>query len=509
MEVTTREWISFFQEARIPRTAAAQYAMTFVENRITMDMLLDLNKEYLKDMGITLLGDIIAILKHAKQAQSKLTTDRALNQSQKQVEQNKNDISVSATSLPKTQAILDSKKPAQREPRAVMIEKVEKSTCVEISKNKESVTRPASSVAKRLGPPATKLFDKIHPQEQKVIKKDIFSRLGKEVPLETRNERVETEKVTIVPQEKRIATSSTGILRQRLGPSNKTIGSSNSSNIIRLKPSASESSLSVKKPSEKTHDKRVSFGDKQNLRIEESQAVDTSKRKKYVMVTTKKDGTKVKEYLDPDDPRISEIGITRKLKPSSLLVGDTLQKSGVQESLGNNSANEPYKNMRITLSSSVHLQRNKSEIEDNNSSTDNKISKDLRQRITAPDAIDDRQPISRSKFSSRIQSATSLTRVTGNVKDRLSSRLGNSSSHVKPQISRIVPPDDTDREIQSLHKPIARKRMSGPYEDYSINEDQSLGLSPRRKRLHLEENKAGMGKGRLAGRLGSVSRVSF
>ena len=52
-----------------------------------------------------------------------------------------------------------------------------------------SVTRPASSVAKRLGPPATKLFDKIHPQEQKVkvIKKDIFSRLGKEVPLVSDN----------------------------------------------------------------------------------------------------------------------------------------------------------------------------------------------------------------------------------------------------------------------------------------------------------------------------------
>ena len=57
---------------------------------------------------------------------------------------------------------------------------------------------------------------------------------------EIRNERVETEKVTIMPQEKRIATSSTGILRQRLGASNKTIGGSNSSNIIRLKPSASE-----------------------------------------------------------------------------------------------------------------------------------------------------------------------------------------------------------------------------------------------------------------------------
>ena len=35
------------------------------------------------------------------------------------------------------------------------------------------------------------------------------------------------------------------------------------------------SSLSVKKPSEKSHDKRVSFGDKQNLRIEESHAVGT------------------------------------------------------------------------------------------------------------------------------------------------------------------------------------------------------------------------------------------
>lgn len=35
------------------------------------------------------------------------------------------------------------------------------------------------------------------------------------------------------------------------------------------------------------------------------------------MVTTRKDGTKVKEYLDPDDPRIAEIGITKKLKTQS------------------------------------------------------------------------------------------------------------------------------------------------------------------------------------------------
>ena len=57
---------------------------------------------------------------------------------------------------------------------------------------------------------------------------------------ETKNQRIETENITIVPHEKRIATSSTGILRQRLGASSRTIGGSSSSNIIRLKPSASE-----------------------------------------------------------------------------------------------------------------------------------------------------------------------------------------------------------------------------------------------------------------------------
>ena len=60
MEVTTREWISFFQEARIPRTAAAQYAMTFVENRITMDMLLDLNK--VSTCKIVFVGTFLVIL---------------------------------------------------------------------------------------------------------------------------------------------------------------------------------------------------------------------------------------------------------------------------------------------------------------------------------------------------------------------------------------------------------------------------------------------------------------
>lgn len=59
-------WIGFFKEAGIPPGDAANYAVTFTDNRITRTMLLDLTKEYLNDMGIAILGDVIAILKHAK-----------------------------------------------------------------------------------------------------------------------------------------------------------------------------------------------------------------------------------------------------------------------------------------------------------------------------------------------------------------------------------------------------------------------------------------------------------
>ncbi|KAJ8368977.1 hypothetical protein SKAU_G00090050 [Synaphobranchus kaupii] len=63
----TSEWIQFFKDAGIPPSLAVNYALSFVDNRIQKNMLMDLSKEIMMDLGITVIGDIIGILKHAKQ----------------------------------------------------------------------------------------------------------------------------------------------------------------------------------------------------------------------------------------------------------------------------------------------------------------------------------------------------------------------------------------------------------------------------------------------------------
>ncbi|XP_049943417.1 uncharacterized protein C19orf47 homolog isoform X1 [Schistocerca serialis cubense] len=74
----TEGWVKFFREAGIPAAIAADYAITFNDNRIQRNMLLDLNREILKEMGITLIGDVIAILRHAKTVHDKRARERIL-----------------------------------------------------------------------------------------------------------------------------------------------------------------------------------------------------------------------------------------------------------------------------------------------------------------------------------------------------------------------------------------------------------------------------------------------
>ena len=65
------EWNEFFLDAKIPKDVAPLYAENFCKNRMSFDMLADLTKDYLRDLDVTVLGDIISILKHAKDVQSK------------------------------------------------------------------------------------------------------------------------------------------------------------------------------------------------------------------------------------------------------------------------------------------------------------------------------------------------------------------------------------------------------------------------------------------------------
>ncbi|XP_015115492.1 uncharacterized protein C19orf47 [Diachasma alloeum] len=71
-------WVKFFTSAGFPLDVATKHAVVFSSNRIKPDMLPDLDKPSLKEMGITLMGDMIAILRYAKKVSEEMTCERFL-----------------------------------------------------------------------------------------------------------------------------------------------------------------------------------------------------------------------------------------------------------------------------------------------------------------------------------------------------------------------------------------------------------------------------------------------
>uniref|UniRef100_A0A0X3P2Y9 Uncharacterized protein C19orf47 homolog n=1 Tax=Schistocephalus solidus TaxID=70667 RepID=A0A0X3P2Y9_SCHSO len=59
-------WTTIFTDAGLPHGISQKYAHLFVENRMTTKLLPFLDKDLLKEIGITAVGDIIAILQHCK-----------------------------------------------------------------------------------------------------------------------------------------------------------------------------------------------------------------------------------------------------------------------------------------------------------------------------------------------------------------------------------------------------------------------------------------------------------
>lgn len=55
--ISVVKWQHFFLEAGIPRTVATKYSKLFAEQRIQNSVLSDLDKETLKELGITVVGD--------------------------------------------------------------------------------------------------------------------------------------------------------------------------------------------------------------------------------------------------------------------------------------------------------------------------------------------------------------------------------------------------------------------------------------------------------------------
>ena len=68
MALSAEDWKQFLKEAGIPAEEAKKYAKTFHDNRIQKPE--DLSRDILKELGVTVIGDAIAITRAATSSKS-------------------------------------------------------------------------------------------------------------------------------------------------------------------------------------------------------------------------------------------------------------------------------------------------------------------------------------------------------------------------------------------------------------------------------------------------------
>ena len=68
-------WYNFFSSCGLAPDNCSTYADVFIQNNMRRDLLPLLDREYLNQMGITAIGDIMAILSHAKQVSQAFSLD--------------------------------------------------------------------------------------------------------------------------------------------------------------------------------------------------------------------------------------------------------------------------------------------------------------------------------------------------------------------------------------------------------------------------------------------------
>jgi len=317
-------------DAKIPEESAVQYAISFQENRMDMNMLMDLDKEYLRDLKITALGDIISILKQAKIQHDRLLSARVLNPDSG----NNSPSSNIERSQPRlTEKITQEPKPFSNGP---------KSRPVSMSVKEDDT---GQNIHKRLGPLVSKVKEE--------ASSSVFSRLGDQEELNrfldvghkkaTKSAGLEESKSSSSTSRSSPPTPKTGSIFGRLGPETKEItpqelevssssdshahgilktrqiGVGKTKTLSPLGPSTKKLSIakrlgnqtniiSLKKPLKETSGKRVSFGENE-VRNMITGEVSTDQRPKSP--------ANIQDLRSKLDPKVTIGGNQLKVRPIS------------------------------------------------------------------------------------------------------------------------------------------------------------------------------------------------